>query len=475
MKNKIAGQERGNILLAVVLIIVVISGLATAFMLQSVSDSREHLGAEKRMDALYVTESGISHAIADLSSGGTGVLGSQDVPVSFGRGNYWVWTVDNGDGTYVVTSNGYNTDGKRAIEVILMKTGGGIYDNAVFAGNSSGDPTYTMPFGGSGSQADSVTGDIYSGKNVKINGNAAVNGTIRASGDITGAVGQEGVTQPLPDIAGMNYAVNNDINVTQQMTLFGTNGSWTYGGTAKQLPQANPAHIFRMNPSDRVTETAATVKNDYFLEDKYAPFASDPNQNGASAAQIRLSGAGGQPGTPGNKKVYFIDGNLWVHNKSTYSFKFFTPEATGMQVTFVVKGNIYVSDNLFLLNKNKDGVAFIAMKDANVADSGNVYFGDPRFGTLKQMESFMYAENDFKDVNMDAAGSKKVTVIGNMTAGNKVDIQRDYGTQHSKLTVTLDDRISTGALTMPGLPNWKGSGQGNTFTVLSWREVQPTE
>jgi hypothetical protein len=81
----------------------------------------------------------------------------------------------------------------------------------------------------------------------------------------------------------------------------------------------------------------------------------------------------------------------------------------------------------------------------------------------------MYAENDFIDNNLSATGSARVTVNGNMTAGNQVRINRDWGTQHSKLTVNFDDRIWTGALDLPGLPTQ--SGAGATWTVASWREI----
>src|SRR5690606_32174287 len=99
---------------------------------------------------------------------------------------------------------------------------------------------------------------------------------------------------------------------------------------------------------------------------------------------------------------------------------------------------------------------FIAMKDPKVEDSGNVYFGDPVFGTLKQMNAFMYAENNFYDLNLDASGSAQVLLHGNMTAGNHVEIDRDYGPKHTKLTVDFDDRIATGQLEMPSLPSASG-------------------
>jgi hypothetical protein len=152
--------------------------------------------------------------------------------------------------------------------------------------------------------------------------------------------------------------------------------------------------------------------------------------------------------------------------------KFYHPEKDGLRLTFVVKGNIYISDNLFLLNKNKDGIALIAMKDDKVDDSGNIYFGDPEFGTLREMNAFMFAENNFYDYNLDAKGSEVVTVRGNMTAGNKVDVKRDYLGQHTKLVVEFDDRISSGDLDLPGLPSVKSDdGGGKNYQILSWNRV----
>ena len=147
----------------------------------------------------------------------------------------------------------------------------------------------------------------------------------------------------------------------------------------------------------------------------------------------------------------------------------FNSKAEAAAATFVVKGNIYFSDNIFYNNTEKDGIAFIAMKDSKVKDSGNIYFGDPTFGTLEHMDAFMYAENNFYDNNLSASGSATVTVNGNMTAGNQVLINRDYGTQHSKLTVNFDDRLLTGDLRLPGLPT--ATGGDALWVMRSWREV----
>jgi len=277
-----------------------------------------------------------------------------------------------------------------------------------------------------------------------------------------------GPSLPIPDLPAMHYEINHDFDVAG---LFSgaTYKSSAYGGKAWQLPESNPAHIFRKNPSDRATETTSTRGDDYFLEDPYESISNGNSLTAANGTHISLSGLPGKPGVSGNDKVYYIDGNLWIHNKNINSFTLFTTGNDYLRATFVVRGNIYFSDNVMYQHDKNDGVAFIAMKSPGEADSGNIYFGDQTFGTLERMDAFMYAENNFYDSNLSASGSASVTVNGNMTAGNKVSISRDFGNQHSKLTVNFDDRLVSGKLHLPGIPNL--SGAGPALTILSWRRI----
>jgi hypothetical protein len=408
----------------------------------------------------------MSEALLQIAAGNDDVATPD--PLAFGGGTYSVET-ELGDGTLIVRSTAEVRGETEVLEALLTGGGSDIYDHALFAGNSSGDPLYKLKLGGTKAQADLVNGDVYSGGAVAVTGNATVTGAIRADGAITGATGETGVSQPIPDIAAMDYPNTADFKVGQ-LFLGATYKSDELGGKAYQVDEKNPAHIFRKNPSDRASDINSTSKNDYFLEDPYETMTTDEGSTGANACKITLSGLSGEPGSNGNHKVYFIDGNLWVHNMNVFSFKIDHNEPNGVQVTFVAKGNIYFSDNVFYDNTGEDGIAFIAMKDTKVADSGNIYFGDPEYGTLEQMHAFMYAENNFIDKNLSASGSAKVTVYGNMTAGNKVDIQRDYGTQHSKLTVNYDGRISSGDLDMPGLPTTEGAG-GDDWAFQAMRRA----
>src|SRR5580765_6285610 len=135
-----------------------------------------------------------------------------------------------------------------------------------------------------------------------------------------------------------------------------------------------------------------------------------------------------------------------------------------LAVTIVVWGDIYVGDNIFYKDAKNDGLVLIAMKDGAVKDSGNIYFGDPAFGTLESMSAYMYAENNFYDSNLNASGSAIVKLHGMMSAGNQVAINRDFKGQHSRMMVTFDSRVAKGSLALPGLPKSEQKG----LTCLAW-------
>lgn len=476
--------RRGNALLMSLVAIVALTGIAGAILGASLSTNKAVGASVAHTQALYAAESGVSAALSALTGRLTPNMGSSGNPVVIGDAAYWGTAVDNGNNTWTITSVGRAGGVERAVQAVISGSTMGVFDNAIFAGNSSNNPTYTMRFGGTGSSADRVNGDMYSGNSITFVNAARVDGIPRAFRAFTGTassilpdalgharVAQIGGTQPVPDIAGMNYPATANIDVAARFTS-ATYASSAQGGSAYQLPKTNVAHIFRKNPSDRTTNTAATAKNDYFLEDPYQSLRTDANSDGTDCniVQFNKPSLAGYGTVSGNRLVYYIDGNLWVHNNSAMSFKMKHGDSTGLQATFVIKGNLYISDNLFYNDTAKDGVAFITMKDRSVADSGNIYFGDPSFGTLNRMDAFMYAENNFIDNNLDASGSLQIVVNGNMTAGNQVAINRDSGSRHTKMTVNHDGRLASRQLVLPGLPN-QSSMTTSAFTISMMREV----
>jgi len=328
------------------------------------------------------------------------------------------------------------------------------------------------------------------------NGNGRFDYGIEAVGDLDygnepEAAGGDSVLLP-PDLLASDYPVSADVKVAQRFA----------GISSGTLPEDNAAHIFIKNPRDGRQDIVDTVfelngqavnPDDFFLEDPYERVNLGSKTSSENSTRISLSGGPGGDEEDGNLKVYFVDGNLWLHNRHTYSFKIQDAENVGIRVTFVVRGNIVLSDNFYYRNINKDQVAFIAVRredDPKGAISGNIYIGDADFGTIAHLESLLYAENNFYDNNLDEEGSQHFDIYGNMTAGNQVRINRDYTIpghwewrriqgewvkiwvereeRHSAMAVIFDERYVDGAngreRLAPGLP----PGPRRDF-VLSFR------
>jgi len=453
-------------------VVIVFAGMTVAMITVSLANKKEREAAMQRTQRRYLADAGISDALVELTSGGTGVIATAGSPVSFGAGDFFVTVTDNGDNTFTIDSSGVVGGSARRLRCVARDVTEGVFNHAMFAGNEDGDPSYSLDLSGLGGQADAVQGDVFSGGDVVIGEDATVSGTLRAGGTITGGTGEEGASQPLPDIAAMNYEVNHDVDVALEFA----GGSAVYssnalGGDAWELPETNPAHIFRMNPSDRSSEYTSTTKNDYFLEDPYEPVSSNSDVSVGAATRFTLSGVDGEPGVNSNDSVFFVDGNLWLHNRPFYSMAL-QDSTAGVRITFVVKGNIYFSDNLLLADAALDGIAFIAIEDSAVPDSGNIYFGDVSGGTLQQMDAYMYAQNDFYDSHLDASGSTNIEVNGMMSAGNQIAITRDYGSAHTQLVLNFDSRIADGTLTLAGLPGQGSSSSTRTMQVISVYEIE---
>lgn len=283
----------------------------------------------------------------------------------------------------------------------------------------------------------------------------------------------------------------------------------------------NAAHIFICNPGNASSgsdssrgktiqrrvytytyDNASNRVNDFFFED-----AADSAYNSSTAPAIcandnvtRPDGSIQNNVTDSqyvdirpwhNSKVYFVDGNLWIHSPNATSFRFKRP---GTRVTFVARGNITISDEFYynadyptgtnqldysVFNSTKvpnptDSLCLIALYNPNCTNSGNIFLGDSQFGTGGAVHSMMYAERDFMDSNLDTAAQPFLSVFGNMSAGNHVSIIRS-GSFRTRLDITLDERIRSGTLIAPGLPNPVGLERGVVLDTAwgvvrgSWR------
>ena len=338
----------------------------------------------------------------------------------------------------------------------------------------------------------------------------------QAKGQITGmpspGVGQRAATgyDPAidpPDLSHMYYSVNHsDTPPSDALTRWGNDVAVTASdyGTAKAINDlSRPEHIFVRNPptSGSVSSAGKTIYgrtytylyttngvrvDDYFLEDPAdstynTSVAADEIDGTTYTAPMYLNVQAAD-----NSKLYYVDGNLYIHHPQVYSLRFRTP---GTRITIVANGNITISDEFYynaayrsgltradvnstIVNNPSDALCLIALKNPACTNSGNIYIGDAQFGTGGSIHAMLYAENDFVDNNINTVDQSFISIFGNMTAGNKVRINRDVSTGHyrTRLDVTLDDRIRNGTVIVPGLPHPVGQQRSIQLTT-AWQLV----
>lgn len=521
---KKATGERGSAVLMAVVVTFLIAGLTAAYLVVSTTSSKYTAHDRLGLEAVYCAETGVAVAIAAINGSQVAVEGGSvaDLPVGAQDG-VWdpddlpgilrgtvesgtfettiaLWGFDgvdnNGDGqvdegaeqnVLTVTSRASVGTEVRQIETVLSRAGSSIFKNALYAGNSSGDPSYGLTLKGQGLSADSVEGDVYVNGDLAVTEGATVNGNVTVSPG-NSATGVSDVTEdtiPPYDLPGMRYHDPAAFDPGKHVDVLSNFGKATYGsapvlggpaGKTYQITDSkDPAHIWRKNPNDRTAETGSTQGDDFFLED---PFERINSTKAAGKAATKISLAGGYT----DEVVYYLgkpgaNTNMWLHNKSTLNFVWNTPgaEAAGQKMVIVVKGDIYISDSLFYLNQNKDMTVLIALKNED-GTGGNIYLGDPAFGTVEEFNCMLYAENNVEVKNVSATNST-VVVKGNLAAGNQLKGTLDYGKIHHKLSVTLDPRIRDGKFSSfeeKLLPKNPESAAG-AFSIVMWRQVSPNQ
>jgi len=488
---KVLKNESGVIMIVCLFLLLMLSMIGIASLQTSNTDMDIAGNVMNKTGAFYVAEGGAEKACATLADSTTWRAGFQDE--SLGGGDFNVVVEDSSSNPSMgnrvkITSSGNYKDAHSTIEVVMGPALiHPLYNYAIYAGNSmeydpDADPqvwTNRMNFGGGGSRADIINGDIMFNGSVDVNQDARINGTVDAGGEITGnpptgeANSDADYLVP-PDLASMHYETISDyvINVSSP---------WNVSGV---ITSSDPRHIFvKEYRSDLAASVGFTFTNtNYFL--------GDPHE-GWNLDRISVS-------SEGNHKLYFVDGNLWIEPNGTVSRLINSP-SDGTQITIVARGNIYFCDDFQYANNDRDGIAFIAMSDGesytdlnennqydsgepilhddgdsiyegNREGSGNVCFGDPNGGPLGNISGFIYADNNFEDHVLDGPDGvpQEFGVNGLLSAGNLFNVNRDYGSLHAEMTINYDPRLQNGQLHFAGLP------QGSLISgwvILSWREL----
>jgi hypothetical protein len=510
MKTRISKSEKGLALVAVVVFtcIFVILGFSMLNMAKTeIVMTKKELDSER---AFYAAEAGMAQLSTKLYN--QKFEGIADT--ALGEANFKVDLDIDANPPFAVSTGTAGLEVKKIKEELTFLAPP--YENAVYAGNvagnkwdfslrGEGNPKVAGMSGREVGGKDIVNGDIFVNGDASLYEESIVNpsplgnykGDIDSTGktkvldsaSVSGTITDGASAQPQPDLVNMNYAVNNTHNVSKIFADAGVD----YG----YLPSDNELYdVMVKNPTNRLGECDTTAGDDYFLE------PSKVDNFGAQYKDART------PLDLGENRIYYVDGDLWVHSPSTYGF------LVDGKVTFVVTGDIHISDNLKYAD-DESLLGLVALGEYNdsgeLISGGNIFFGDPRFGTMSTASAFMFAADSFL-YNTDAISRSSaeptsgISIYGNLNALNQVSIQRDWYTKggkpmsaffdstlgesgawvdsetgkaltakeisslrHYQMAITYDDRIRNSETQPPGLPI---STEGLIFGGLkNWQEI----
>lgn len=274
-----------------------------------------------------------------------------------------------------------------------------------------------------------------------------------------------------------NGKVINNVNNACHIFVRNVNQSREgYGNDDTTMRETLGGVAIKSREYDLVYDNNGNRVDDYFLEDPTdSTYNTIPGssyaiaQNDGSRTRTMLVNVT----SADNVKLYYVDGNVYIHSTPTYAMRFRNP---GTRITIVAKGNITISDEFYynadydsdlqysdmnssVVKNPSDALCLIALKNPSCTNSGNIYIGDQACDTGGSIHAMLYAENDFVDNNINTINQQFISIFGNMTAGNQVRINRDTtsGRYRTRLDVTLDDRIRNGTVIVPGLPHPVGN------------------
>jgi hypothetical protein len=273
--GRCAGRHAGtgSTMVVVALLLAAVAMLSLSFLTVLRATHKESQGSRESLSALYACEAGLSRAVDDLVKGGTGALGSEQYPQTFGNQQFWVEADSMGDGRIALRSYGRDDRARMGVEMVVQPTKQGYFRWAAF-----GDESMHMD------SNIGVYGDAHPGPAGTVSGSGL--------GNITGSIAPMPAVIDLPDIVVPTIASSGNLTVSGPFSL--ASGDYHYDSLVvennKTLVVNGPATIvvgdFKLKSgSDLLIDATNGPVEFYVLGD----FILNSNTNIASTTQDPLS------------------------------------------------------------------------------------------------------------------------------------------------------------------------------------------
>jgi hypothetical protein len=176
--------QEGFILVTTAVMLAIAAGTAGSIISATMNYTRNSEATHKQNEALFLADAGLQTALVKMNTSDDGNISYSQSRGYFSQTNSfrapdWGFNtqISVTNGRYMLTSTGrYGAKNEDVKAELTLGAGSrsvhALYAHALFAGNSSGKTNYILKVGGTGTGADFVNGDTYSGGNIQLSGSS---------------------------------------------------------------------------------------------------------------------------------------------------------------------------------------------------------------------------------------------------------------------------------------------------------------